>query len=552
MERRDFLQKLPALAAPLLIGGIPLRLLGKENELFQLAASNPDSDRVLVIIQLHGGNDGLNTLVPINQYSKYYSLRQSIALPQTGNRKYINLDGTLADNAQIGLHPDMTGMKALYDQGKMAVVQGVAYENFNQSHFRSRDIWLMGGDYDEYLGSGWAGRYLDKTYPNYPDNYPNPAMKDPLAIEVGSGVSLAFHRDSGAPMSIAINDPDGFFNLIDTTGIEPPANIADSYYGDELRYIMDVDKQSNKYAGRLKEVYDKGTNTASVIYPSTYPLNAPSSYAKNELAPQLKMIARLLSGGCQTRVFLVRLTKFDTHAKQVEDYDPSIGRHAALLYHISSAMKAFQDDLKGLALEDKVMSVTFSEFGRRVESNGSYGTDHGTAAPMFVFGKCVQPGVVGTNPDLSDLENGNLRQQHDYRQVFTSLIHDWMGASAEALQATKFDGFVASKLPLVSCVSSTVGIEKTQFVNDRYHLNTCFPNPATTKTTFSFYLNGEQEASLILYDTMGRKIKTVWEGISEMGEHTIEQDLSELAPGSYIYTLQTGIVKTSKTLMVVR
>jgi uncharacterized protein (DUF1501 family) len=550
MERRDFLQKLPALAAPLLLGGIPISLLGKENEFFQLAASNPNSDRVLVIIQLHGGNDGLNTLIPIDQYSQYYNLRKNIAIPQTGNRKYITLDSTLPGNAQIGLHPDMTGMKALYDQGKMAIVQGVSYENLNQSHFRSRDIWFMGGDYDDYLGSGWAGRYLDKTYPGYPDSFPNPTMLDPLAIEVGSGVSLAFHRDSGAPMSIAINDPEGFFDLITTTGTEPPANIADTYYGDELRYILDVDKQSNKYADRLKQVYQKGANTPGVVYPSTYPLSAPSSYARNELAPQLRMIARLLSGGCKTRVFIVRLTKFDTHAKQTEDYDPSIGRHAALLYHISSAMKAFQDDLKGLSLEEKVMSVTFSEFGRRAESNGSYGTDHGTAAPMFVFGSCVKPGVLGANPDLGNLDNGNLRQQHDYRQVFTTLVQDWMGASPEALTATNFDGFLDKKLELVLC--STVGIGKTAFINDRYRLNACFPNPVKNRTTFSFYLNGEQEASLILYDTMGRKVKTIFEGVSQIGEQTIEQDFSDLNPGSYIYTLQTGNLKTSKTMVLVK
>ena len=551
MKRRDFLQKLPILAAPILLSGIPIRLLGKENEFFQLAASNPDSDRVLVLIQLHGGNDGLNTLVPINQYSQYYSLRSNIAIPQTGAGKYIALDNTLPDNAKIGLHPSMTGVKSLYDQGKVAIVQGVEYENLNQSHFRSRDIWFMGGNYNDYISSGWAGRYLDNVYPNYPDNYPNPEMEDPLAIEVGQGVSLIFHRDSGMPTSISVNDPEGFFNLINTTGTEPPESIANSYYGEELRYILDFDKQSDKYADRLRNVYNQGANSG-VVYPTSYNSTSPSSYAKNELAPQLKMIARLLSGGCKTRVFMVRITKFDTHAQQVENYDPSVGKHAALLYHISGAMEAFQNDLKALNLEDRVMSVTFSEFGRRAQSNGSYGTDHGTSAPMFVFGKCVKPGVVGVNPDLSNLDNGNLRMQHDYRQVFTALIQDWMGASSEGLKATHFETFTDKKADIVSCVSSTVGIDKTEFFAERFNLNSCYPNPASDKSNFSFYLNGEKQASLKLYDTNGNLVKTVIEEISRIGLYEKEVNLEDLKPGTYIYTLQTETERKSKTLVIQR
>jgi uncharacterized protein (DUF1501 family) len=552
MKRRDFLEKIPALIAPFLLNGIPIRLLGENNDLYRLAASNPNSDRVLVLIQLHGGNDGLNALIPIDQYSNYYALRSNIAIPQTGNRKYITLDSNLPSNSQVGLHPDMTGMKALYDQGKVAIVQGVAYENLNQSHFRSRDIWFMGGSYNDYFDSGWAGRYLDKLYPGYPDAYPTTDMPDPLAIEVGDSISLLFHRDTGIPTSLSIGDPDSFFNLINTTGTTLPTDLSNTNYGNELQYILGIDKESDKYADRLKTVYDQGSNTASVVYPSTYPLNAPSKYANNQLTPQLKMIARLLSGGCKTRIFLISQSGFDTHAGQVEKGDPSSGAHAAMLYNISSAMKAFQDDLKGLGLEDRVMSVTFSEFGRRASSNASYGTDHGTSAPMFVFGKCVKPGVVGTNPDLSNLDNGNLRMQYDYRQVFTPLIEDWMGATPDAIQATFFNKFIDQKADIVSCSANPVGIDKTDFVNTRYYLNNCYPNPTSGSTTFSFYINGVQHVTLNLYDTLGRKVRTLYEGETGIGLQTIPVDLSALDPGSYVYTLQAGDFKASKSLVVVR
>ena len=159
MKRRGFLKKIPiaAASAPVGLNGLPVGLLAKGQ--LQQVVSSTSNDKVLVLIQLHGGNDGLNAVIPIDQYAQYYNLRPNIAIPDNGSRGYIPLDSTLASADQVGLHPDMVGTKALYDQGKAAIVQGVSYENHNGSHFRSRDIMFMGGDYDDYLGSGWMGRY---------------------------------------------------------------------------------------------------------------------------------------------------------------------------------------------------------------------------------------------------------------------------------------------------------------------------------------------------------------------------------------------------------
>ena len=164
------------------LGGVPV-FASPANNLLGAWAASSDNDRVLVIVQLHGGNDGLNTVIPLNNYGMYYNMRPNIAIPQNGARKLIKLDDTLEDVRKVGLHTDMTGAKTMYDQGKMAVVQNVAYANLNGSHFRSRDVWFMGGNYDEYLSSGWMGRYLEYYYPNYPDAYPNAQMPDPLALE---------------------------------------------------------------------------------------------------------------------------------------------------------------------------------------------------------------------------------------------------------------------------------------------------------------------------------------------------------------------------------
>lgn len=548
MKRRGFIKKVSAAsAAPLMLNGIPISVMG--NGLLQhLAGSGADSDKVMVLIQLHGGNDGLNTVVPLNQYSEYINLRPNIALSNTGNRSVLSLDNTQRDEKKLGLHPDMGGIKSLYDEGKVAVVNAVGYENMNLSHFRSRDIWWMGGGYEDKYRSGWVGRYLDTCFPGYPDAYPNTEMPDPLALEIGSNVSLLFHREIGIPGAIPINNPDQFYDLVQSVGIDPPESVENTHYGVELKWILDIEEKSNQYAERLRDVFEKGTNSANVTYPDKYPFSAGGRFSTNHLARQLKLVSRLLSGGSKTKVFLVKIGGFDTHGNQVEAGNPSMGAHSALLYHISSAVKAFQDDLKFLGLEDRVVTATFSEFGRRAASNGSYGTDHGMAAPMFVFGKGVKPGIYGDNPDLNNLTRGNLTPQFDYRQIFTSMLQDWMGASSDALTQTRFDQFESTKLDLFG--KNITGVN--DFLNDRFRLNDCYPNPAKNVTTFSYYTNTRGHVSLKIYDVKGNMVKQVVDKQMSLGEHKVKVDVSGFKPGTYLYKIETGRLNATKQLVVVQ
>src|SRR5690606_1735916 len=233
-----------AMSLPFTLGGIPVNVMA-ESPLTKAARASIDNDRVLVILQMHGGNDGLNCLIPVSDYELYYSRRANIAIPARNSlRKYIPLDSTLAPEQLVGLHPDMLSMKEMYDKGRVTMVQGVSYKNNNGSHFRGRDILFMGGAHDEYLQSGWVGRYLQQEIApsQYPQDFPNASMRDPLAIEMGSDVSLIFHQEGNIPTSISINDPQAFARLvgelegfldeeIDPRGV-PPEFLRNSTYFD--------------------------------------------------------------------------------------------------------------------------------------------------------------------------------------------------------------------------------------------------------------------------------------------------------------------------------
>jgi uncharacterized protein (DUF1501 family) len=572
MQRREFIQKLPFLSAiPFSLSGVPFKILSNQNHPIFKEKKYGDSQNVLIILQLHGGNDGLNTVIPLAEYDQYYNFRPNLAIPDSGKRALIKLDSTLGANQQIGLHPDMIGMKQLYDRGRLCIVEGVSYPNANGSHFRGRDIMFMGGGSEDHYSNGWIGRYIEAELAEegyeYPDDFvtdPNNfAYKDPLALEFGNEVSLIFHQKERIPTSISIGGPEEFYDLVkieldgykdtetDDRGI-PPLALQDSPYYNELSWILGLEERSNPYAERMKQAYDNGLRQNSPVkYPTTYPLSAPAGSRNNPLQENFKIIANLIGGGLETRVFLVRIGGFDTHANQVEKYDPTMGAHAALLYHISATMKAFQEDLQFRNVEHRVLTVTTTEFGRRVYSNFSFGSDHGEAAPMFLFGNQVKPGFLGNNA-LFKITNGNLGMQHDYRKVYASILEKWMGMDKTTVDTkvflSDFEGKTEDALPIIN--DNLTGID--DFKNERFFLRNCFPNPASDFTTIAFKINAPGKIRLKIVDTQGKVLKDILNEDKDTGDYEVKVDVSDLKSGTYLYQFESSYLKAVKKLIVLR
>lgn len=544
MKRRSFIKKsFGAASVPFLIHGMPVKTFA--NHLASMMSLN-DNNKVVVMIQLAGGNDGLNMLIPIYQYDLYKSYRQNIAIPNSGNRKYILLDEEIPDQQLLGLHPDMADFKTMFDEKLASVVQNVGYENTNLSHFRGRDIWFMGGGSEDYYHSGWMGRYLDGTFEGYPEDYPNDNMPDPLGLEFGYTMSLAFHRSEGIPAGLAITDPDTFYELVTGTGTEPPEWLPDSYRGNELKYLMDLELKSNQYAERIKQVYDSGINSPNVIYPETYPGNTPTQYKENPLSWQFKILARLLSGGIKSKMFILKIDGFDTHADQIIPGDPTYGIHGALMYHLSASVKAFYADLKEQGLDHNVFTFTTSEFGRRVYSNASWGTDHGMAAPVLLFGPMVKEGVTGQAPDLTDLDDGNLKYEFDYRRLYTSILKDWMETPDEIIEQVYWSEFIDNSLDIFKGPDSVN--EDSGFAATNGML--VYPNPATEYTFIKTLLSKQGYLELSVFDLKGRKVLPIFEGYRSTGEHRFKANIEMLPPGYYIIRLRSGLKTESKKLVI--
>jgi uncharacterized protein (DUF1501 family) len=528
MKRRTFIRSLATgSAAGLTLGGIPVNLLAANSRLKQLAASSPN-DNILIFIQLHGGNDGLNTLIPVSQYTEYYNLRPNIAIREKGTRSYIEVDPSVDEPMRVGLHPDMGAFKEMYDQGKVVIVQNVGYPEMNLSHFRGRDVVFMGADesgqYD--YRSGWMGRYLDNIYPGYPDAFPNETMLDPLGIELSGTLSLAFHRENGIPIGLNIGNPQQFYDLINSVGVEPPGGFPEGHAGEELRYIMEFEQKSNQYAERMKDVYLRGSEP-TVEYRKNYPYASPAR--ANNLASQLELVARLISGGIKTKIFLCRIGGFDTHGEQVIEGDSSEGLHASLLYNMSTAIQDFYTDLGNQGLDHKVLSITFTEFGRRAYSNESYGTDHGTATPVFVFGTRLNNGIYGENPGLKteELSHGNLVFNIDYRRIYTSIIQDWFEGDDEALVKTGFNEWVDQKIDIVAS-TGTPSVTPGRIPGSLE----IYPNPVTDLARARFILPRRGTAHLYVIDGSGRRVATFLHE-AEFGPGEIALDLSGLKMGIY-------------------
>jgi len=460
MKRRSFLKTSSLIAAPLLINGISVSgaPFTGNSMLDMLAQTTYGCGKILVIIQMNGGNDALNMIFPQDKWANLVNARSNILLNQN---QVLSLNG----NTTTGLHPAMAEMQTMYNNGQLMIVQAVSYPNPNFSHFRATDIWFSASGSSTTLDTGWLGRELDTQYPNFPAAFPTTDMPDPLAIQIGSTLPFSLQGPS-INMGYNVTDPTALLNVIN--GVTDPAPNND--YGHELSFLRIMKDQSNAYRTVIQNAYAV-TQTQSATYPTP-----------NTLADQLKIVAKLINGGLKTPVYIVNHpNSHDTHTSQVNTADKTTGTQPNNLQILSQAIGAFQTDLGLMGKSDKVTGMTYSEFGRRIKSNASVGTDHGAAAPVMFFGAALNtdpaavagtpnpvPGMIGTSADipLNAGVNDQVPMQYDFRQLYASVMQDWLCLTAAQTDAVLGSSFTRLPIFANNVVLAVNGIELSgQYLN---------------------------------------------------------------------------------------
>jgi len=379
LSRRNFLKAAGATA-------LSIPFLGHSNNIFALASEQ----KIFVLLELNGGNDGLNTVVPFKD-TAYYAARPTMA---------VAADKVLPISDTLGFHPEMTSLTDSWNRGKIAIIQGVGYPEPDLSHFRSTDIW-RGANTAPTIDTGWIGRYLQTAFPSEIQN-----QTFPLAVEVQNSNTL-MTSTGDSYLGLATTNPTSLYNNMQETVVLPKNTAPAGLTASEFDFVYGAKEQAKNLAKIVNDINNAQKN--SLTYPTT------------GLGSQMSMVARLIAGGLQTNVYNLALGGFDTHSNQLTT-------QPTLLKTLAEATSAFLNDMEALGHADRVVILVASEFGRRVKENGS-GTDHGTAQPVFVLGN-VNGGLYGTMPSLTDLDSsGNMKFTTDFRDIYATVLTNCFGVS---------------------------------------------------------------------------------------------------------------------------
>ena len=511
-SRRSFIQALG------LVGGGSM-LMGKQSVSaaqatpLTVALSESQNDNILVIIRLNGGNDGLNTIVPVYDYATYANLRPNIRHFEP-NLMPLNDDFSLPNY--------MNDLESVWGDGQMKVVHGVGYPDQNLSHFRSSDIWASAEhQYDE--PTGWWGRYFEDLYPDYLTNPP----EAPPAIQVGNIGNLIFDGfDNNYAFTFANIEQ---LQTVGTNGaLHDVVNVPNCIYGDKLTFLRAAANTTFTYSGVISDAYMASSNNAN--------------YGNGDLANQLAAVARLIKGGLGTKVYMVSLGSFDTHANQRY-------AHQSLLQDLSSSIKAFYEDLGSGGWDQKVLSMTISEFGRRPYENGSSGTDHGAASPMMLFGPALNgSGFVGEHPDLLTWDDyDNLIPSSDFRDVYASVLANWFCLDQEVIDSILLNHSYQTLDLGLDCQTLSVGDPKPFM---RFTHRPVYQN---NQTLIELETQQTAHGRITLYDIMGRELVTLADRMFFPGRHSIDVRQAagiRLSYGQYIYRIYFAGQHYSKSILI--
>jgi len=556
-SRRQFLSRTGVMGGGMLFGS---SLFSFASPLFSSLYDNPDNDRVLILIRLAGGNDGLNTIVPFgsnNRRSLYETARSTVGLgisELTQISPEFALPNVMADPT--------TGIHSLWQQNNMAVIHNVGYTNQSRSHFTGSDLWATGAVNDSSKNdlrqyTGWMGRYHDNTLPTFLETPP----VIPPAIQIGTSNNLIFRGEGGTPYDMVFTDTQSIFDVIETGELYNTSDFIPSDCDDvviqniERAFVRRVNNNSFRYAGSIQAAWEKGD------------YGSPD-YGDNYLAEQMSIVARLIKGKLGTKIYLVTLGGFDTHAAQKNT-------HLALLEKVSNAIRSTYDDLQAVGHADRVMMMTFSEFGRTVTQNDSAGTDHGTLAPVMLFGGGVNgQNFYGTPMDLSsdkvdglglvdyDTQDGTL----DFRTIYDRVLRDWLCAGAQlsddVLNHGVDDNAGLQRYNDTGAECSGTGTNCTDPLGGMIlgGCNATVSQSATTdpqRVVFGFNFNdatglvefkfGLKYPANVKLTIAGNDIIEAENSYHEAGSYTYTENI---LPGEYLCRLEAGGTVTERTLII--
>ncbi|MEZ2413968.1 DUF1501 domain-containing protein [Muriicola sp. E247] len=540
-SRRSFLQAIGIAGSGSMMLGSNMLTASAPSPL-TAAIANADSDNILILIRLSGGNDGLSTVIPIEQYDLYANARPNIYIPESKVLK-------LTDD--FGIPSYMNSLESMWGEGQFKAVHGVGYENQSLSHFTGSDIYAntdLTTTGFSGLNTGWMGRYFEDIYPDYLINPP----ASPAAIQIGNFGSLVFQGEETNYAFVTSNIDQ--LEEIAESGVQyslDPTLFNDCMYGDQLRFLRGVANTTYEYSGLIHEAYERGQNQVQ--------------YQDNGFARQLALLARLIKGNLGTKVYMISMGGFDTHGNQPL-------AHERLMSNLSIAINNFYEDIAFTQQDDKVLSMTFSEFGRRIFENGSNGTDHGKAAPTLFFGSGLNGSAfVGDHPSLENPNGrGNLEYTMDFRDLYATVLAEWMCVPIPLVEQHLLDhpyapvnlGFNCSGVQFPDIAYSDEPFTPPTPMDPNSEdpseelLNAIVHKPFyPTQESPHIYLEMPFSAhvDIQLYNILGQNVGTVYNEV--MFEGSVEINIRERMPkhlstGKYIYRIQVQDKKMSKSVMV--
>ena len=513
-NRRSFLKALG------MVGGGSMmlantRITASKPSLLTNAISDSITDRILVLVRLKGGNDGLNTIVPIYDYDNYANLRPTIRHFESSLFKL---------DQDFGIPGSMSNLQSMWGDGAMKVVHGVGYENQSLSHFKSSDIWASSDDSDEE-DSGYLGRYFEEIHPDFLANPP----EIPAAIQIGSIGNLTFDGRGVLNYAMTVANPEQLRRIAENGALHGLDDIPDCTYGERLEFLRSMTNNTFTYGEVIGEKYSLGSNSVA--------------YLDDNLGKQFSIIARMIKGGLGTRVYMISLGGFDTHGNQID-------RHNELMLSVSHGIKTFYEDLSAAGMEKNVLTTTVSEFGRRARENGSEGTDHGTSAPVMLFGPALDDnGFIGEHPSLSNLDRrDNMTNTFDYKEVYANLMKEWLCIDPETVdRALLGNSFEPNSDFGITCAGLIEPIDS--FVKFNHEVI-----QGEDGSTWLFFEKGDtSHVNITLFSITGAKIATLYDDVFGPGSEQINVSQKvggKLNQAIYVYRILSGNKSFSNQLFV--